>query len=184
MSDCYLIIICFINSFRFPILIHSAKLSPALPYYVTIFKFVSKRNVLYYALQAGEMASLCGYRASSILAEIEIEPDAVIIKKEEAEEEKVDAFGRLIGRKVAVLENRRRSKCIEGLCDRELKRRKRLEQWCIKLGLQAIPADLHGNRNTEPPTTSTAQQKTGCIGIPKIKQEDVVLLSELISDSR
>jgi hypothetical protein len=133
------------------------------------------------------MASVCGYTASAIMAEMEIEPSAVIIKKEEIEEEKVDAFGRLIGRKAAVLENKRRSKCVEGLGDRELKRRKRLEQWCSKLGVLPLPsADFNSCTNNQSTTTSTDRQNidnVGSIGIYKIKQEGGLLTSNIISDS-
>ena len=148
----------------------------------------SYRNILHCTLQAGEMASMCGYRASAIMAEMEIEPNAVIIKKEEAEEEKVDAFGRLIGRKAAVLENRRRSKCVEGLLDRELKRRKRLEQWCRKLGVLPLPpAEFNSDANNQSITTSTTRQSIdniGSIGIHKIKAEGGSWTSDMTSDSR
>ena len=134
------------------------------------------------------MASVCGYRASAIMAEMEVEPNAVIIKKEEVEEEKVDAFGRLIGRKAAVLENKRRSKCVEGLGDRELKRRKRLEQWCSKLGVLPLPpADFNSYTNNQSTTTSINRQNIdsiGSIGIQKIKQEGGLLTSNISSDSR
>ena len=54
---------------------------------------------------------------------------------EEKNEEQVDSFGRLMVRKVAVLEKKRRSKNIEGLLGRERNRRKRINNWCCKLGL-------------------------------------------------
>jgi hypothetical protein len=87
-------------------------------------------------MQTGELHSIGTYAASAILAESEV-VDTVV--KQEEEEEKVDAFGRLIGRKVAVLESKRRSKCIDGLKDREARRRKRLQLWCEKLGLESFP---------------------------------------------
>ena len=138
------------------------------------------------------MASICGFRATSILAEIEVEPNAVavIIKKEEVAkgEEKVDAFGRLIGRKAVVLESKRRTKCIEGLGDRELKRRKRLQQWCVKLDIHAVPsADFHSDRKIKSITTSTDRQSIGIIGnldIPKIKQEAGSSSLEINDNSR
>ena len=61
---------------------------------------------------------------------------------EEKNEEQVDSFGRLMVRKVAVLEKKRRSKNIEGLLGRERNRRKRINNWCCKLGL---PVFLEGH---------------------------------------
>ena len=57
---------------------------------------------------------------------------------EEKNEEQVDSFGRLMVRKVAVLEKKRRSKNIEGLLGRERNRRKRIDNWCCKLGLPVL----------------------------------------------
>ena len=57
---------------------------------------------------------------------------------EEKNEEQVDSFGRLMVRKVAVLEKKRRSKNIEGLLGRERNRRKRINNWCCKLGLPVL----------------------------------------------
>lgn len=134
------------------------------------------------------MASVCGYRARAIMAEMEVEPNTVIMKKEEVEEEKVDAFGRLIGRKAAVLENKRRSKCVEGLRDRELKRRKRLEQWCRKLGVRPLPpAEFNSDANNQSTTASSTRQSIdniGSIGIHKIKAEGGSWTSDMTSDSR
>jgi hypothetical protein len=97
-------------------------------------------------MQAGELHSIGTYSASAILAESEVTETVV---KQEEEEEKVDAFGRLIGRKVAVLESKRRSKCIDGLKDREARRRNRLQLWCEKLGLESFPEVHADNGHTE-----------------------------------
>ena len=82
------------------------------------------------------MISLNKYLPSGILAEKEVVEEVV----EEETEERVDEFGRLIVRKVAMIESKRRSKCIDGLKDRELKRRKRIEMWCQRKVVHGIPS--------------------------------------------
>ena len=92
-----------------------------------------------------------------------------MIIKEENEVERVDEFGRLIGRKMAVLESKRRSKCVDGLKDREARRRKRLIHWCDKLGLKVLSdigqygdGEKHteNSRNTENNTKSDKTEST------------------------
>lgn len=63
------------------------------------------------------------------------------------EEELVDSFGRQIGRKVAVLEGKKRSKCIEELPTRELKRRVRLQRWCERLDIRTLLSAEFPNDN-------------------------------------
>ena len=117
-------------------------------------------------MQAGELYSTGTYAASAILAESEV---VEVVVKQEEEEEKVDAFGRLIGRKAAVLESKRRSKCIEGLKDRESRRRKRLQLWCEKLGLEHFPEVNADNGHTE----SDRVEGGGAAGRVLIKEEKV-----------
>ena len=117
-------------------------------------------------MQAGELYSTGTYAASAILAESEV---VEVVVKQEEEEEKVDAFGRLIGRKAAVLESKRRSKCIDGLKDREARRRKRLQLWCEKLGLEHFPEVNADNGHTE----SDRVEGGGAAGRVLIKEEKV-----------
>jgi hypothetical protein len=121
-------------------------------------------------MQAGELYSTGTYAASAILAESEV---VEVVVKQEEEEEKVDAFGRLIGRKAAVLESKRRSKCIDGLKDREVRRRKRLQLWCEKLGLEHFPEVNADNGHTESDRVEGGGEGGGAAGRPLIKEEKV-----------
>ena len=130
-------------------------------------------------MQAGELYSTGTYAASAILAESEV---VEVVVKQEEEEEKVDAFGRLIGRKAAVLESKRRSKCIEGLKDREARRRKRLQLWCEKLGLEHFPEVNPDNGHTESDRVEGGgaagrvlikEEKVSCVGAAPILCEEV-----------
>ena len=121
-------------------------------------------------MQAGELYSTGTYAASAILAESEV---VEVVVKQEEEEEKVDAFGRLIGRKAAVLESKRKSKCIDGLKDREARRRKRLQLWCEKLGLEFFPEVNADNGHTESDRVEGGGEGGGEGGRVLIKEEKV-----------
>ena len=76
------------------------------------------------------------YLPSEILAEKEVVEEVA----EEETEEKVDQFGRLMVRKVAMIESRRRSKYFDGLKNRELKRRQSYNTSPIKPHSNPLPS--------------------------------------------